>query len=326
MHDFKRTRRLDGIGLVALICGLLALGGFLENSFYRSVATVAMIQAVGAIGLTLLLGFAGQISLGQGAFVGIGAYAAAYFVQKLGLDPLLGILVGAALSGGLAYVISRPLLRLKGHYLAMATMALGTGFYIIAAQARSLTGGLDPGIVQLPQFAPFGLAIGDPKSFYWVAAAGLTLATVIALNIAHSRVGRALKALHGSEVAAASLGVDVSRYKALVFALAAMMAAVSGSLFAFETRSYNAGAFGFGLSVELLMMVIIGSLSTIWGGIFGAAFITVMPTLLDDFEAIKPLVYGLLMVAIMVLMPNGMADAAVKAALRRLRRTEGDDR
>lgn len=325
MHDFKRTRRLDSFGLLALVAGLVLVGGLVDNSFHRSVATAAMIHAVAAVGLTLLLGYAGQISLGQGTFVGVGAYASAYFVQKLGIDPLVGIFVGMTIAGGLAYGISRPLLRLKGHYLAMATMALGTGFYIAASQAGSVTGGLDPGIVQMPLFAPFGRRI-DSHAFYWVAAVGLVVATAIALNIAHSRVGRGLKALHGSEVAAASLGVDVSRYKALVFALAAMMAAVSGSLFAFETRSFNAGAFGFGLSVELLMMVIIGSLSTVWGALFGAAFITVMPMLLEDFEAVKPLVYGLLMVAIMVLMPNGMADAAVSAAMRRLRRTKGSAR
>jgi branched-chain amino acid transport system permease protein len=305
-----------------LILGLIlmSLGFTIDGTFYLTVLIFSAIHAIAAIGLCLLLGYAGQVSLGQAAFFGIGAYTTANIVQKLGLDPAIGIAASAFLSWLIGLLIARPLLRLEANYLAMATLAFGMVAYILFTQARYLTGGLDPGIVELPRFAPFGILLTTTKAMYWVCAAALLLTVLLSLNLINSRVGRALRALHSGEVAAAGLGVNVVHYKTMVFAFAAGMTGVAGALYAHFIRSFNAAAFGFGLSIELLMMVIVGSLSTIWGAVFGAAALTILPNLLEGFDEIKTFAYGAVMTIIILFMPNGLAEGIFTGALRGWRR------
>jgi branched-chain amino acid transport system permease protein len=306
----------DLSGLVALALVLLSVGLLVDGTFYLTVFIFATIHAIAAVGLCLLLGYAGQVSLGQAAFFGIGAYTTANIVQKLGLDPAIGITAAAFLPWLLGLIIARPLLRLEANYLAMATLAFGMIAYILFSQIRSLTGGLDPGIVELPRFAPFGFVLATTKAIYWVCAAFLLLTVLLSLNLINSRVGRALRALHGSEVAAAGLGINVVQYKTMVFAFAAGVTGVAGALYAHFIRSFNAAAFGFNLSIELLMMVIVGSLSTIWGAVFGAVALTVLPNLLDGFDEIKTFAYGAVMTIIILFMPNGLAEGLVRGAMR----------
>lgn len=307
--------RRDLLRLLALIAVLVVLEFVLKSQFYRSTVILSMIFAIAAIGLTLLMGFAGQLSIGQGAFFGIGAYTAALALQRLGL-PIVGALALAALVPALlGFVIARPILRLAGHNLALATLALGAVFYVVATQWTGITGGIDPGINGLPALRWFGFEHG--RVIFWLSGACLVLCTAMALMLVDGRFGRALKAVKTSEIVASCTGIDVARTKAMVFAIAAGFAGLSGALFGLFLRSFNATSFNISLSMELLMMVIVGSLTTIWGALFGALAIVVLPNLLEGFDHAKLLIYGLMMVAVMMFAPDGLAETVARLFTRR---------
>lgn len=304
----------DALILIGLAVVLIAAGLGLSNQFHRSIVILSMIHAIAAIGLTLLMGYAGQVSIGQGAFMGVGAYTAAFGMQRIGLPLPIALVAAIMLPGLLGYLIARPILRLSGHNLALGTLALGAIFFVVAAQWRDVTGGIDPGIVNLTSLGTLGLS--HEEVLYWLAAMMLLVAAAIAASLVDSRFGRALEVLRTSEVVAACMGVDTVRAKSMVFAIAGALAAASGALLALYLQSFNANAFGVGLSIELLMMVIIGSLSTIWGAIFGAFAIILLPNLLEGFYHAKQLVYGLTMVGVMMFAPRGLGETLFRLVNR----------
>jgi branched-chain amino acid transport system permease protein len=309
--------RHDALILLGMAVVLAVLGLVLTNQFHRSIVVLSMIHAIAAIGLTLLMGYAGQVSIGQGAFMGVGAYVAAFALQRLGLPVPVALVAAIVLPGLLGFLIGRPILSLSGHNLALGTLALGAVFFVVASQWRSVTGGIDPGIVNLPNLGFWGLS--HETVLYWLSAVMLLLAAAVAATLVDGRFGRGLEVLRTSEVVAACMGVDTVRAKSMVFAIAAAFAGASGALLALYLRSFNANTFGVNLSIELLMMVIIGSLSTIWGAIFGAFAIIVLPNLLESFDHAKLLVYGLTMVAVMMFAPRGLGETLLR--LVRSRRT-----
>lgn len=310
----SRLKR-DAVRIAALACVLIVLELFLQSQFYRSTIILSMIFAIAAIGLTLLMGFAGQVSIGQGAFFGIGAYTAALSLQSLGLPTIVALALATLVPALVGFVLARPILRLAGHNLALATMALAAVFYVIATQWSELTGGIDPGVTGLPPLRIFGFEHG--RVIFWLSGACLTLCTGVALMLVDGRFGRALKAVKTSEIVASCTGVDVPRVKAVVFAFAAGFAGLSGALYGLFLRSFNATSFTVNLSIELLMMVIVGSLSTVWGALFGALAIVVLPNLLEGFDHAKLLIYGLVMVAVMMFAPNGLAESLARLVTRR---------
>nr|WP_246574494.1 branched-chain amino acid ABC transporter permease [Chelatococcus asaccharovorans] len=277
------------------------------------------INAIAAIGLCLVFGLGGQISLAQAAFVGIGAYTAALATDRLHLDHTFSILLGGLLAMTVGWLLSRPLSRLSELYLAMATLAFGIVTYIVFANVSVITGGLDPGIT-ISRFSIFGYRLPRSNDFFWVCWGALVLSAFIASNLASSKTGRALRALKMSEAAAASVGIAVVKEKAFVFAMGAFFAGLSGGLFANVSRSFNAASFNFNYSIDLLMMVIIGSLSRVSGAILGALIITLLPMVLDNFEHGKTLFFGILIIVIIRFAPEGLIDTAVKLAVRLFRR------
>jgi branched-chain amino acid transport system permease protein len=314
MH-FSSDRKLT----LALLV-LLPLAALLtENAFYKSVLVIGMINAIAAVGLCLMLGFAGQISLGQAAFYGLGAYATTYLANHFGVEPVLAISAGALLSMAVGWGISRPLSRLHDHYLAMATLSFGIIMYIVFANARPLTGGLDPG-TSIAKFSVLGVDLSSMGQLFWVVWVALFLAAFVAGNIASNRVGRSLLAVKMSAPAAASVAIDVVRMKAFVFAVGALLTGLSGGLYAYFARSFNATSFGIGYSIELLMMVVLGSLTRVSGAIAGAFIITVLPVAFEHFEDYKTLVFGITMVLIMKFMPSGLVDGVLALAGRVARR------
>ncbi|MBS4047036.1 branched-chain amino acid ABC transporter permease [Ferrovibrio sp.] len=315
MKSANSSLRRNFIRLGLLVVGIAVLDVALTSQFYRSTLTLSLIFAIAAVGLTLLMGFAGQVSIGQGAFFGLGAYSAAFAIQQLGIPPLVGLVVAAVVPGFFGYLIARPILRLSGNNLALATLALAAVFYVVATQWSSVTGGIDPGITGLPALDYFGLS--HIHVVLWLAGICLVICTAVALLLIDGRFGRALMAIKTSEVVASCTGVDVARTKAIAFAIAAAYAGIAGALFGYFLRAFNATSFNVGLSIELLMMVIVGSLSTVWGAIFGALAIMVLPNLLEGFDHAKLLVYGLAMVAIMMLAPNGLGETLAKLVTRR---------
>ena len=305
MH-FSSDRKLT----LALLVLLPLAGLFTDNAFYKSVLVIGMINAIAAVGLCLMLGFAGQISLGQAAFFGIGAYTTTYLANKLGLEPVMAISAGALASMLVGWAISRPLSRLHDHYLAMATLSFGIIMYIVFANARAFTGGLDPG-TSIAKFSLFGIDLSSMGQLVWVVWVALVIAAFAAGNIASNKIGRSLLAVKMSAPAAASVAIDVVRAKAFVFAVGALLTGLSGGLYAYFARSFNATSFGIGYSIELLMMVVLGSLTRVSGAVVGAFIITVLPVVFEHFEDYKTLVFGVTMVVIMKFMPSGLVDGVL---------------
>lgn len=291
------------------------------SDFHLTVLTISAIHGIAAVALTLAFGYAGLISLGTSAFFGLGAYTAAFAVQKLGLPSPVGLLLGVLICAAAGYLLARPLLRLNSHYLAMATLAIGVAAYIVYGQARPFTGGLDPGIFGLAPLQFFGFQLAGPRQMYWLCWGVLLVSCLAGANLVYSARGRAMRALRTSEVATSCLGVDTIGLRVMVFTLSSALIGLAGGLYAFFMRSFAATAFDPGLSIDILMMVLIGSMTTLWGAVVGALVITVLPNLLEGFEHYKLLVYGLAMVAVMVFFPSGLVqsivDALKAAAVRR---------
>jgi branched-chain amino acid transport system permease protein len=320
MSALRRSYRQNLVGLVLTGCVMFLLGVTITNSFYLTTLIFSLISAIAGIGLTLVFGFAGLASLGQAAFLGIGAYVAAGLTEFFGLPPLLSLMAAIAVSAGMAWFVGRPLLRLSGVYLTMASLAFGLIAFLSFSQARRYTGGLDPGFMLSHGFSVGGMQLDGTKSMYWVCCLFTIVALFVAINLVHSRFGRALRALRSSEPASEGVGIPTVAYKSLVFAIGGGMAGLSGALYAFFMRSFNATAFNFTLSIELLVIVMVGSLRSIWGALFGAVFVTLLPAVLENLDDIKLFMYGIIIVAIMMFMPDGLFDGVFRASSRLLRR------
>ena len=293
-----------------------ALPLVLRANYALYLAVVIGINTIIALGLNLLMGYAGQVSLGQAAFVGVGAYASAILTTKVGLSPWLAIAAGIALSALTGAAVGVPLLKLRGHYLAMGTLGFGMIVRIVLVQWESLTAGTI-GIMSIPPLTLAGFAFDTELRMYYLVAASVILSIVLAANVIDSRVGRAMRAVHGSEVAAETSGVDTSRYKLQVFVLSAAMAGFAGSLYAHHSTYIHPDTFGFHYSIQLVVMVVIGGMASIWGAIFGAGAVTLIAEHLRFFQEFSTIVFGLVLVAIMIFLPAGLWRGTADA-IRRL--------
>ncbi len=272
-----------------------------------------------AVALNLLLGFAGQISLGQAAFYGLGAYLSGVLTTTHGWNPWAALGTAAVAVGLLAFVIGFPILKLKGHYLAMATLGFGIIVYIVFNEYIDVTGG-PSGFSGIP-----GMQLGslhfdsDLKSYYLTWSAAL-LVMLLAVNLSQSRIGRALRAIHDSEVAARVLGVNARLLKVQVFTCSAVISCVAGSLYAHTVTFISPSTFGFHFSVELLTMVIIGGLGSIYGSCLGAALLTLLPEFLRTFQDYDIIVFGSLLIVMTMFLPGGLVQGGeiVWRWLRRL--------
>lgn len=307
-----RTKLLV-LGALALVLLLVPL--LLPSAFHLRVAALVWINAVAALGLALLMGLAGQVSLGHAGFMGIGAYATAIGPKHLGLDPLLSMGGGLLLAGMLAFLVGRPILRLKGHYLAVATLGLGILVHLVFVSEVPITGGPDG--IQVPRLELFGVRLVGPELWYWITGITLLLAAWLALNLDDSSTGRALRALHDSEVAASVVGVDVARAKLQVFVIAAVYAALAGGLFALFNRFVTPDVAGFLRSIELVTMVVIGGMGSILGAVVGAALLTVLPQALTLFHDYEHAVLGLSIILFMVFLRQGIVPGLAALLARR---------
>ena len=289
---------------VAILIPLpLVLSHFETTSYYPDVLVFVAINSIIATGLCLLLGFAGQISLGHAAFYGIGAYTSGIMTTKLGLSPWPAMGAGILIAAVVAYGVGIPSLRLRGHYLAMATLGFGVIVYIFFNEYVALTGG-PSGFGEIPRLSLFGVDLDTTLKFYYFAWFLAISVLVISLNIVHSRVGRALRAIHGSEPAAMALGVDTTKYKVQIFVLSAVFGAVAGSLYAHYITFVNPPAFNIFFSLKLLMMVVIGGTGSVWGAFAGAGLLTFLPEWLSFLHDFDVLAYGLLLLVIVMFLPK----------------------
>jgi len=307
------TPRTGGLLALALVIALLPLA--FQNNYHYDVAIHIIINAAVVVGLNLLIGYAGQISLGHAAFFGLGAYTSAILTANHGWPPLAALGAGAAGVGLLAFLIGQPILRLKGHYLAMATLGFGIIISIVLNTESALTGGPDGMVV--PAFTLLGWNLYGEKTWYWVFGGLLVLVTWLALNIIDSPVGRALRGVHGSEVAAQVSGMNTSHYKVLIFVVSAVIASIAGSLAAHYAGFITPGESGFFRSIELVTMVVLGGMASTFGAILGALILTLLPQLLAGFEDYEMMVFGAILMVTMIFMPKGLLPTLLR--LRRAR-------
>jgi branched-chain amino acid transport system permease protein len=326
----RRPWRTAGLGGVLLALVLFPVLDSIPS--HLDVLIFIGIHAIVTVGLCLLTGYAGQISLGQAAFYGLGAYASGLLTTKLDAPPLLALVAGLIVTASLAYLLGIPILKLRGHYLAMATLAFGIIVYLAFVEFADLTGG-PSGLPGIPPMRIAGFIFDTDLKRYYLVLVAVVAVLLVAWNVVHSRVGRALRSIHGSEIAAETLGVDTTKYKLQVFALSAAFASLAGSLYAHHLRLVSPSPFGFIGSVEFLVMAAVGGLASVWGAPFGAAAITllaeairrIVPHLLryasGEHEVIA---YGILLMVIMIFMPEGLVSGT--ADLLRRRRAKARER
>ena len=293
--------------LFLLIIGTLILTVplFLKNPYYLNVLNIVALHTIIVVGLTLFIGYAGQISLGHGAFYGLGAYGAALLSLR-GLNPWVSVLTGGLIAAITAIILGIKALRLRGHYLVMATLGFNLIVSLLIIELEELTGGLTglPGIPPLCLDGSWCLD-SDRRFFFfiWPLTMGAILVT---LNLISSRFGRALRAIKASEIAAATSGIDVPRYKLITFVYSAALAGVAGGLYAHYLSFISPKTFDIFFSVEIVTMVLIGGAGNIWGALAGAGLLTPLPQVLHFFEDYKDLVYGLILMGILIFSPEGL--------------------
>lgn len=296
----KPTTR--GFLFLAFVLAVLPLA--LPNAYYYDLAIRIAINATIAVGLNLLVGYTGQISLGHAGFFGIGAYASAILTSRYGLPSAFAMGIGAAATAVLAFTVARPILKLKGNYLAMATLGLGIILSMVIVNETELTGGPDG--MPVDAFGLFGFQIAGEQAWYGVVAVLLLLVTRGALNLIDAPAGRALQAIHGSEVAARVAGIDTASFKVRVFVLSAVIASVMGSVTAHYVGFLTPGVAGFFHSIELITMVVLGGMASVFGSILGAVVLTLLPQLLSAFEGWETVVFGLILMLTMIFLPRGI--------------------
>jgi branched-chain amino acid transport system permease protein len=326
-HDY-RTLLLVAIFIFTVPLWARLIPGSVIHMDIVNLMVLSGIYACAVVGLNLLVGYAGQISLGHAAFFGIGAYSVAILCTNFAWFPTwLGIAIGAVLAGIIGWLVGVPVLKLKGHYLAMATLGLGEIIFILFRELTGLTKGT-VGITSIPPLSIFGLQFDSDFKLYFLVWAVVMVMMLIIINIIRSRVGRGLRALHSSEVAADAMGVNTSNYKTRVFVLSAVFAGAGGGLFAVFQRYVNPESFHFTLSVLFVTMVVVGGMGNLWGGIVGAVVLTflpsvitalpewipVFPTSLQNFGNYTLVLYGLLLIVFMIFLPQGVAYGLSRGA------------
>jgi len=279
----------------------------LKGSYLLNVLVFVGINTMLAVALNLLLGYAGQISLGHAAFFGMGAYISGIITARFPVDPFLVMILAALCSGALAFVIGFPILKLKGHYLAMATLGFGIIMYIIFNETVELTGG-PSGLSGIPNLHIGSLIFDNDLNNYYLVWTFTLAVMLLSINLSQSRIGRALRAIHDSEVAARVMGVNARILKVQIFTVSAVISAVAGSLYAHIMTFIAPASFGFNFSVELLTMVVVGGLGSIYGSFLGAAILTMLPELLRVFQNLDIVIYGLMLILMTMFMPGGLVS------------------
>jgi branched-chain amino acid transport system permease protein len=308
-----------GTGLLARRYGLLALVIVivliavlpLPDFWITQLNYIALYSLVG-IGLVLLTGVAGLTSFGQAAFVGIGAYTTAWLTLNTGLSPWLALFVGLAITGVSALIVAGITLRMSGHYLPLATIAWGLSLYYLMGNLDAL--GKYDGLLGIQTLSLFGVELGQGRGFFLLAWAIVVLAAVAILQLLDSRPGRAMRSLRTGTQMAEAMGVNTLRYKIIIFVIAALLASVSGWLFAHFQRSVNPSPFGLKMGIEYLFMTVVGGVGHVWGAITGALLTklledqlqVLLPRLIGTSGSYETIVFGIVLVLTLKFLPNGL--------------------
>ena len=304
MRTLLETRLLSAMAVAAIV---VILPYFFPSAYYYRIGALVFIFALAVVGLNLLMGFAGQVSLGHAGFLGIGAYSVGIGPVYFGLPSWLCLFAGATLAGAVAFLVGRPILRLKGHYLAVATLGFGLLIAIVLNNEAGWTGGPDG--LSVPKLVLFGHSVRGSDAWYWIAGTTLVGGFVLALNLMQSPTGRALQAIHDSEIASLVLGIDVARKKLTIFVISAMYASVAGSYLALFNGHVTPEVAGFLRSIELVAMVVLGGMGSIVGSLVGAAVLVVLPQALTVFHEYEQALLGLILMVFMIFLRRGIVPS-----------------
>jgi branched-chain amino acid transport system permease protein len=281
---------------------------FKAISHYIDVMVFAGIFSLVCIGLSMLMGYAGQVSLAQAAFFGIGAYSSGILTTHFALNPWAVMPVGILLAAAVAWLLGIPALRLKGHYLAMATLGFGVIVHIIMNEEVKWTGG-PSGMADIPGLSIAGKKLSSEIAYYYVVWVAVFLALLFCFHVLHSRVGRALRAVHEEETAAEAMGVPTSRLKVQVFVLSAVLAALAGSLYTHYVNCLTPGSFNLMWSIRFLLMVMVGGTQSLWGALLGTILMTFVGNeWLQVFADFDVLVYGGILLVVTLFLPRGLVS------------------
>lgn len=305
------------ITLLILAAIVIASPLFFPSNYYYRVGSLIFVNGLAVTGIVILTGYAGQISLGHAGFAGIGGYACALAPAHLGLHPGLAAILGAAVSGALAWVVGRPILRLKGYYLAVASLGLGILVAMVLANEAWLTRGPDG--IEVPDLGlndaleALGIDLSNAQFWYFFSGLVLVAGAWLALNLHDSPTGRALRALHGSEIAARTVGINVARLKLQAFVISAVYASLAGSLLALQNKFITPDVAGFMHSIEMVTMAVLGGAGSVLGAFLGAAILTTLPQVLTVFQEYEQILLGLVMMLVMIFMRDGLLPSLTRA-------------
>jgi len=306
-----KTVFLKSYKTILLFFLLFLLPVALNKPFIYTILNVSGINALTVLGLLLLVGYAGQISFGHAGFMALGAYTSAIVVVKLNMPVLIGVLSGFIITSIVAGLLAIPVLKLKGYYLAMATLAFGIIFSKLVIELKELTGG-PVGIGEIPPFSVGDLILHGEEAYFILIWSIVFIVYQFCKNIEASHIGRMLKGINTDEDVVSCLGVDVKRIKIIVFVFSAVLASLSGSLYAHYMKYISPEVFSADNSVFLIMMVFLGGTRYVWGALLGSLLLNFLPEVLRAYKDYSIGLYGLALVFIVLLMPEGLSAFLVK--------------
>ena len=307
------SRTLHGAALIGLAVILLGLPSVADN-YVLYVMTRLFVYVLVALGLNLLTGYAGLVSLGHAAFFAIGAYTAAVLAERWQWPSGLCVIGAAIFSAAVGYLLGLPCLRLSGLYLAMATLGFTLIVQELLLQLAVITHGSEGMKVAPASF--LGLTFDTDYRKYYLLLAVTTAMVLFARNLVAGRTGRAFLAIRDNERAAAAMGVNLAQYKTIAFAISALYTGLAGALSAFIVGFLDPQEFSFFLSIQFITIIILGGLASLLGSVLGAVFLIVLPELLAGLDVWQALVYGLIMVVTIIFMPFGLSGALRRYAYR----------
>lgn len=318
----KRYVKIGGYGLLGLLLLTwpLLTGG---SSFLSYTASLVGIYVVLSLGLNILTGYAGQISIGHAAFMAIGAYTSALLTAR-GVPFWCALPAAGVMAGAVGWLLGFPALRLHGHYLAIATLGFAAAVQQIITTWDGVTGGHMGMKVAKPVL--FGFRFGSDVRFYYITLAFVALMVLLSVNLLRSRIGRAFKAIRDSEVAAQAAGISLARYKTTSFGISAAYAGLAGSVYAHMIGYIGPADFTVGLSLNLLAAIVVGGLGSVPGSIYGGIFIALLPMFFSRVKNLPYVLTGVVLIAVVLFLPYGLASLGFKAReiLSKLRRHGGD--
>jgi branched-chain amino acid transport system permease protein len=295
----------NAIAWLVVTAGLLLLPLALGQGYYLSAMNFIALYSMVAIGVCLLTGYGGQLALSHGAFFAIGAYCSSILSLRAGLPPWISVIASQGFAALVAWGIGAVVLRLKGHYLAIASLAFAMIVEKLSMALADLTGG-SPGLTGIPRLSLGGFAIDSDLRFYYVAWPAVMLLQFFALNLVSSRIGRALRCVKEGEEIARLFGVDVRAFKVKLFILSSVYGSLAGSLYAHYVTFVSPSVASIMFAIEILLVLALGGYTMLWGAIVGVAGINLLNEYLSVFVQYKRMIYGLALIVIVLVFPNGL--------------------